>query len=225
MGASLLAVAKSIYYFNTPVLFLLLDEAVPGICIGCCWVVCRLVARPLVRWSAGPLVRWSAGPLGRRVTGPLYDERTSFCRYMKIVRFHSTELSVCKPFWLVEFFHYWGFSFLLNLLSPLLIIIFVFLIIFMFLQGGLTFALKTAHLKDLELRKLAADLPLRTFEAKAPSTTERYSRVFRNRSEIIIYLITRSLACHRTRYHCSLFRVPDSGWFPLFFPWVCLLWY
>ena len=28
MGASLLAVAKSIYYFNTPVLFLLLDEAV-----------------------------------------------------------------------------------------------------------------------------------------------------------------------------------------------------
>ena len=43
----------------------------------------------------------------------------------------------------------------------------------MFLQGGRAFALKIAHLKDLELRKLAADLPLRTFEAKAPSTTER----------------------------------------------------
>ena len=43
----------------------------------------------------------------------------------------------------------------------------------MFLQGGRAFALKIAHLKDLELRKFAAGLPLRTFEAKAPSTTER----------------------------------------------------
>ena len=48
----------------------------------------------------------------------------------------------------------------------------------MFLQGGRAFALKIAHLKDPELRKLAADLPLRTIEAKAPSTTERYSRAF-----------------------------------------------
>ena len=55
---------------------------------------------------------------------------------------------------------------------------FSFLIIFMFLQGGRAFALKIAHLKDPELRKLAADLPLRTIEAKAPSTTERYSRAF-----------------------------------------------
>ena len=48
----------------------------------------------------------------------------------------------------------------------------------MFLQGGRAFALKIAHLKDPELRKLAADLPLRTIEAKAPSTTDRYSRAF-----------------------------------------------
>ena len=66
-----------------------------GICIGCCGVACRLVARPLVRWAAGPLGRWAT-----------YDERTSFCRHMKTVRFHSIELSVCKPFWLVDFFHY-----------------------------------------------------------------------------------------------------------------------
>ena len=113
-------------------------------------------------------------PLGSWVTGPLYEERTSFCRYMKIVRFHSNELSVCKPFWLVDCFHFLGFFLLLNLLSPLLMIIFLFLIMFMFLQGGRAFV----HLKNLELRKLAADLPLRTFEAKAPWTTERYSRVF-----------------------------------------------
>ena len=49
---------------------------------------------------------------------------------------------------------------------------------FIFLQGGRAFVLKIAHLKDPELRKLAADLPLRTIEAKAPSTTERYSRAF-----------------------------------------------
>ena len=86
-------------------------------------------------WSLG---RRAAGPLGRWVTGPLYDERTSFCRYMKIVRFHSTELPVCKPYWLVDFF--------------------LFLIMFMFLQGGRAFALKIAHQKNLELRKLAAHL-------------------------------------------------------------------
>ena len=48
----------------------------------------------------------------------------------------------------------------------------------MFLQGELAFASKIAHVKHPELRKLAADLPLRTIEAKAPSTTERYSRAF-----------------------------------------------
>ena len=53
---------------------------------------------------------------------------------------------------------------------------FSFLIMFVFPQGGRAFALKIAHLKDSELRKLAADLPLRTIEAKAPSTTDRYSR-------------------------------------------------
>ena len=55
---------------------------------------------------------------------------------------------------------------------------FSFLIMFMFLQGGRAFASKIAHLKDPVLRKLAADLPLRTIEAKARSTTERYSRAF-----------------------------------------------
>ena len=49
---------------------------------------------------------------------------------------------------------------------------------FMFLQAGRAFALKIAHLKDPEVCKLAADLPLRTIEVKAPSTTERYSRAF-----------------------------------------------
>ena len=64
----------------------------------------------------------------------------------------------------------------------------------MFLQGGRAFALKIAHLKDLELRKLAADLPLRTFEAKAPSTTERYSRVFRNSGKSL-FLPYNEVAC------------------------------
>ena len=49
---------------------------------------------------------------------------------------------------------------------------------FVFLQGGRAFALKIAHVKDPELLNLAADLPLRTIEAKAPSTTEGYSRAF-----------------------------------------------
>ena len=49
---------------------------------------------------------------------------------------------------------------------------------FMFLQGGRAFALKIAHLKYPEHCKLAADLPLGTIEAKAPSTTEHYSRAF-----------------------------------------------
>ena len=49
---------------------------------------------------------------------------------------------------------------------------FSFLIMFVFLQGGRAFALQIAHLKDSELRKLAANLPLRTIEAKAPLTTD-----------------------------------------------------
>ncbi|PFX26398.1 hypothetical protein AWC38_SpisGene8944 [Stylophora pistillata] len=42
--------------------------------------------------------------------------------------------------------------------------------------SSLAFSWKIAHLKDSELRKLVADLPLRTIESKAPSTTDRYSR-------------------------------------------------
>ena len=63
------------------------------------------------------------------------------------------------------------------MLSRFLIIIFLFLLC-LFLQDGRAFALKIAHLKDPELPKSAADLPLRTIEAQAPSTTERYSRAF-----------------------------------------------
>ena len=46
------------------------------------------------------------------------------------------------------------------------------------LQGRCAFASKVAHLRDPELRKLAEGLPLRAAKAKAPSTTERYSRAF-----------------------------------------------
>ena len=70
-----------------------------------------------------------------------------------------------------------------------------FLIMFVFLQGGRAFALKIAHLKDSELCKLAADLPLRTIEAKAPLTFE----LFKN-SGNGLHLTTRSFACQRTRY-------------------------
>ncbi|KAK2549011.1 hypothetical protein P5673_030640 [Acropora cervicornis] len=45
------------------------------------------------------------------------------------------------------------------------------------------FASKVAHLPDPELRKLADRLPLRAAKAKAPSTTERYSRAFQNLRE------------------------------------------
>ena len=47
-----------------------------------------------------------------------------------------------------------------------------------FLQGRCAFASKVAHLRDPELRKLAEGLPLRAAKAKAPSTSERYSRAF-----------------------------------------------
>ena len=132
-------------------------QVVGYICIGCCGVVCRLAARPLDLFTTMALV---------------------FCQYMKIIRFYATGLSVCKLFGLFGFFHYWGFLFSLNLLSRLLIIIFLFLIMLMLLQSGRAFALTIAHLKDPELPKLAADLSLRTIEAKAPSTTQHYSRAF-----------------------------------------------
>ena len=47
-----------------------------------------------------------------------------------------------------------------------------------FLQGRCAFASKVAHLRDLELRKLAEGLHLCPTKAKAPSTTERYSTAF-----------------------------------------------
>ena len=53
-----------------------------------------------------------------------------------------------------------------------------FLLLLPFLQGRCAFASKVAHLRDPELRKLAEGLPLRAAKAKAPSTTERYSRAF-----------------------------------------------
>ena len=65
---------------------------------------------------------------------------------------------------------------------------------FVFLQGGRAFALKTAHLKDPELRNLTADLPLRTIEAKAPSTTEGVTRELFKNSGNGLHLITRSFA-------------------------------
>ena len=46
------------------------------------------------------------------------------------------------------------------------------------LQGACAFASKVAHLRDPELRKLAEGLPLCAAKAKAPSTTERFSRAF-----------------------------------------------
>ena len=47
-----------------------------------------------------------------------------------------------------------------------------------FLQGRCAFASKVAHLRDPELRKLTEGLPLRAAKAKAPSTSEHYSRAF-----------------------------------------------
>ena len=136
--------------FSTPVLFLLLDGAV----------------RESIYLAVELYAAW-----------PVYDEPSSFCQYMKIARFYATGcLYVSRFGWLTFFiieasyFHSIARSFAHNCFS--------FLIILMFLQGGRAFALTIAHLKDPELRKLAADLPLRTIEAKAPSTTDRYSRAF-----------------------------------------------
>ena len=57
---------------------------------------------------------------------------------------------------------------------------------FMFPQGGRAFALKIAHLKVPELRKLAADLPLGANEAKPPSTTERYSSKLKDKLDSLL---------------------------------------
>ena len=51
--------------------------------------------------------------------------------------------------------------------------IFLFLILFMSVQAGRGLTSKTAHVKDPDLRRLAADLPLRTIGANVPSTMER----------------------------------------------------
>ena len=100
-------------------------------------------------------------------------------------------MSVFKPlavlyvsrFWLVDFFPLLRLLIFTEFAHSFAHIYFSFLIMFMFLQGGRAFALKIAHLKHPELRKLAADLPLRTIEAKTPSTTERYSRAFQKFKE------------------------------------------
>ena len=58
---------------------------------------------------------------------------------------------------------------------------FIFFLCFFFfccLQGGNAFADKVGRLLDPELRRLASCLPARAVEAKASSTTERYSRAF-----------------------------------------------
>ena len=71
-------------------------------------------------------------------------------------------------FWLVDFLPLLKLLIFTELAHSFAHNYFSFLIIlFMFLQGGLAFASKIAHLKHPELRKLVADLPLRTIEAKA----------------------------------------------------------
>ena len=98
---------------------------------------------------------------------------------MNIVRFYATGcLYVSRFGWSTGFFPLLKLLVFTELSHSFAHNYFSFLIMFMFLQDGRAFALKIAHLKDPGLRKLAVDLPLRTFEAKAPSTTERYSRAF-----------------------------------------------
>ena len=95
----------------------------------------------------------------------------------------------------------------------------------MFLQGGLAFASKIAHLKHPELRKLAADLPLRTIEAKAPFDDGALLKSFSEIQGMDFTLQRGRLPALGRDFSFSLFRVPDSGWFPVFFPRVCLLRY
>ena len=98
---------------------------------------------------------------------------------MNIVRYYATGcLYVSRFGWSTGFFPLLKLLVFTELSHSFAHNYFSFLIMFMFLQDGRAFALKIAHLKDPELRKLAADLPLRTVEAKAPSTTELYSRAF-----------------------------------------------
>ena len=68
---------------------------------------------------------------------------------------------------------------------------FSFLIMFVFLQGGRAFALKIAHLKDSELRKLAADLPLRTIETKASFDNGPLLKSFSKIQGIMVFTLQR----------------------------------
>ena len=91
---------------------------------------------------------------------------------MNIVRFYATGcLFVSRFGWSTGFFPLLKLLIFTDLTHSFAHNYFSFLIMFMFRQGGRAFALKIADLKDPEFRKLAADLPLRTIEAKAPSTT------------------------------------------------------
>jgi len=75
---------------------------------------------------------------------------------------------VCvNRFWLVDFFPLFRPLIFTEFAHSLAHKYFSILITFMFLQGGRAFALKIAHLKDSELRKLAVDLPLRTIDDEA----------------------------------------------------------
>ena len=131
---------------------------------------------------------------------------------MKIVRFYATGC-----LYVSRFLSLLSFLISTELAQSFAHNYFSFLIMFVFLQGGRVLALKIAHLKDSELCKLAADLPLRTIEAKAPSTTDRYSRAFQ--IQRMVFTLQRGrLPANGRDISCSLFRVPDSGWFPLFFP-------
>ena len=121
-------------------------------------------------------------------------------------------------FWLVDFLPLLTLLIFTELAHSFAHNYFSFLILFMFLQGGLAFASKIAHLKHPELRKLAADLPLRTIKAKAPSTTERYSRAFQKFREWSSHYNEVVCLPSDEIFSFSLFRVPDSGWFPVFFP-------
>ena len=134
----------------------------------------RLAAGPLDHRTTGPLGHWATGSLGQFTTDALV-----VCQYMNIVRFYATGcLYVSRFGWSTGSFPLLKLLIFTELAHSFAHNYFSFLIMFMFLQGGRAFALKIAHLKDPELCKLAADLPLRTTEAKAPSTTELYSRAF-----------------------------------------------
>ena len=81
---------------------------------------------------------------------------------MNIVRFLRHWLSKCERFWQVDLFPLSRLLIFTELAHWFAHNYFSFLIMSMFLQGGRAFASKIARLKDPGLRKLAADLPLRT---------------------------------------------------------------